>query len=576
MATLTGQKIKDTYDGLLKTQNAETGLPTTGQTIVEDGRGIDSALSIGRASNGIKVTGDITADDNIVLNNNDSSKQIRGSVNGGAIQLTGNSDSVSSPTRGLFLGRSDNNGVFTSVIDIPTTSGTTGLAIKDRVIFNNNITVDGDAVVLGGNTSTDNLNVNTLSTLDNSSIDTADDIISTAAVKATQFNFTGSIKDNSNAITITKFVDEADGIDNNDNDTSIPTSAAIKDYVLANAGSQLNFDWLFTTEANGNTNQLRVDLRDTSGTVIREFAFLNTGAFNARILSSTGDMDCGHDMIIRNGDNADAALRVQGSQAISNSGGLYIGDGFSSNKFNGSRGGLQVGNNGQIKDSNFSGFIGTQNVIDESNNSFATGFDNTITDANASVAIGFQNDINGAAVTEDNTRSIAVGFANRVRGYSSVALGGNNDVFTGQNGFCFGFNNNLTTGGDNNFAIGESNTQLDSNANGIYMIGNGHQCEDGEMSLGYRNDRSVYPTTDFSKGLGETKVVIGCGSVNRETAMIITEGGVTRGGGVAQKPRIIFPSVTDYNYSSDTAAAAGGIPVGGLYHNSGDLKIRLT
>ena len=43
----------------------------------------------------------------------------------------------------------------------------------------------------------------------------------------------GSLKDTGEAITITKFVDEADGIENNDNDTSIPTSAAIIDYVAA-------------------------------------------------------------------------------------------------------------------------------------------------------------------------------------------------------------------------------------------------------------------------------------------------------------------------------------------------------
>lgn len=41
----------------------------------------------------------------------------------------------------------------------------------------------------------------------------------------------GSLKDSGENITIAKFVDEADGIAGNDNDTSIPTSAAVKDYV---------------------------------------------------------------------------------------------------------------------------------------------------------------------------------------------------------------------------------------------------------------------------------------------------------------------------------------------------------
>ncbi len=43
----------------------------------------------------------------------------------------------------------------------------------------------------------------------------------------------GSLKDTGENITITKFVDEADGIANNDNDTTIPTSAAVVDYVAS-------------------------------------------------------------------------------------------------------------------------------------------------------------------------------------------------------------------------------------------------------------------------------------------------------------------------------------------------------
>ena len=43
----------------------------------------------------------------------------------------------------------------------------------------------------------------------------------------------GSLKDTGENIIITKFVDAADGIGNNDNDTTIPTTAAIVDYVAA-------------------------------------------------------------------------------------------------------------------------------------------------------------------------------------------------------------------------------------------------------------------------------------------------------------------------------------------------------
>jgi hypothetical protein len=43
----------------------------------------------------------------------------------------------------------------------------------------------------------------------------------------------GTLKDTGENISITKFVDEADGIASNDNDTSIPTSAAVVDYVAS-------------------------------------------------------------------------------------------------------------------------------------------------------------------------------------------------------------------------------------------------------------------------------------------------------------------------------------------------------
>ena len=49
----------------------------------------------------------------------------------------------------------------------------------------------------------------------------------------------GTLTDSGESIAVTKFVDEADGISNNDNDTSIPTSAAVIDYVENNGGDGL-------------------------------------------------------------------------------------------------------------------------------------------------------------------------------------------------------------------------------------------------------------------------------------------------------------------------------------------------
>ena len=63
MSTLTGQRIKDTYDGLLKTQDSTQGIPATGQVVIEDGLGNDSALELGRVNNGAKITGILTVEE---------------------------------------------------------------------------------------------------------------------------------------------------------------------------------------------------------------------------------------------------------------------------------------------------------------------------------------------------------------------------------------------------------------------------------------------------------------------------------------------------------------------------------
>ena len=59
----------------------------------------------------------------------------------------------------------------------------------------------------------------------------------------------GSLTDSGESITVTKFVDEADGIASNDNDTSIPTSAAVKDFVDNNAGDGLLLRASFTADS---------------------------------------------------------------------------------------------------------------------------------------------------------------------------------------------------------------------------------------------------------------------------------------------------------------------------------------
>ena len=59
--SLQNQTINDTYTSLLHTKNA-AGIISSGVSEIYDGIGNKSALNVGRAGNGVKVTGQITCD----------------------------------------------------------------------------------------------------------------------------------------------------------------------------------------------------------------------------------------------------------------------------------------------------------------------------------------------------------------------------------------------------------------------------------------------------------------------------------------------------------------------------------
>ena len=99
------------------------------------------------------------------------------------------------------------------------------------------------------------------------------------------------------------------------------------------------------------------------------------------------------------------------------------------------------------------------------------------------------------------------------------------------------------------------------------------------MVLWSRNNISEYPATEQQNGLAEVKFVVATGATTNvnSNALLITAGGKSGGNPtVPQVPRVIIPTVVNFNFADDTAAAAGGIPVGGLYHNAGVVRIRLT
>jgi len=104
----------------------------------------------------------------------------------------------------------------------------------------------------------------------------------------------GSLKDTAENITISKLVDQADGIANNDNDTSIPTSAAVKDYVDNNITAQ---DLDFTGDSGTGAVDLdsqTLNLVGTNGVVTTasgQTITIDTSSLNTRLTTAEADID---------------------------------------------------------------------------------------------------------------------------------------------------------------------------------------------------------------------------------------------------------------------------------------------
>jgi len=250
---------------------------------------------------------------------------------------------------------------------------------------------------------------------------------------------------------------------------------------------------------------------------------------------------------------------------------------------------IGAGNNDIISGADHCLAVGNNNqILTNSDNSISVGQGNTMTFGTACAVFGLSNTITGSnTVTE---RCLVGGFSNTISGgaKSAIVLGGSNSLTTnGGQGIILG-NANTVTGNagvssDSSYILGSSITITEDPSSSLlqnaFAVGNNLSGDNGKMILGYRNLKSGYPAVNYNQGLGETKFVVSVGTTNttNSNALIITEGGVTRGtSSVAQIPRIVMPTIVGFDYSSDADAASNGIPIGGIYHNNGQLYVRLT
>jgi len=229
-----------------------------------------------------------------------------------------------------------------------------------------------------------------------------------------------------------------------------------------------------------------------------------------------------------------------------------------------------------------------------SDHSAAVGQGNILTDAKNSLAIGKSNRIDATGLTgePDGIRSQVLGLNNTLTNtYASFVAGGQNTVGdgnkTGQNTFVLGYSNEVVGSGDNIYALGnkiEIDAE-DSEAN-IYTFGSNLSINTGDfprtggdnindvMIIGIRNEGTPAYTPDGNKGLGEPAVIVGAGGSNISAdGLIITKDTGNAPSGVSGS-RVVIPDLVNFNFTDDTDAAANGIPVGGLYHTAGLIKIR--
>ena len=174
----------------------------------------------------------------------------------------------------------------------------------------------------------------------------------------------------------------------------------------------------------------------------------------------------------------------------------------------------------------------------------------------------------------------------------SIALG-NGAISSGNNGNAIGANSECKA--LSGTAIG-NNSQAGNSAGEFYSIAIGNGCKAGDSSVVIGNSINGL-TTAHAVGIGNTgsiafrSIAIGrlAGATGSASVSIGNESDATAtnsvalGNGVqattANTATVNLLQIAGYagmNYADDAAAATGGIPLGGVYHTSGALKIRIA
>jgi len=180
------------------------------------------------------------------------------------------------------------------------------------------------------------------------------------------------------------------------------------------------------------------------------------------------------------------------------------------------------------------------------------------------------------AANASGGESIALGNNARAAGGVGIAIGNNahaqnNEALAiGPDSFASGNAGTLAIGRQSNStAIDSAAVGRSSNATGSQSAAFGRSADaQGEQATAVGYDATA--TANLSTAIGERSVANAQGAVAIGTQ--VTASTVN----TATVNLLQIAGYASMNYADDTAAAAGGIPLGGVYHTSGALKIRIA
>ena len=190
---------------------------------------------------------------------------------------------------------------------------------------------------------------------------------------------------------------------------------------------------------------------------------------------------------------------------------------------------------------------GSKTLSGGSANALAIMTNAQVTNSGNSIAIG----VNSCASGWSELIAIGFGAVHAGNGYGGLAIGCG--AVTGGDGVALGRGACVT----GNWESGDVAISTASRGLGISAIAIGRSaCVPATVTCGIAIGRSALATANGAVALGEA---VTAATVNYTTTKNL--------------------QLTNYvalNYADDTAAAAGGVPLGGLYHNAGAARIRIA